>query len=291
MLVTLNDAVKTYVTSNGAVAAFNVFGYEDAAAVIHAAEELHLPVILATNRAALDHMPVALIGGMLTKLAEQASVPVCVHLDHGKDLEAVIRAIHAGYTSVMYDGSQLPLEDNISRTRDIVRFARAGGIPVEAEIGSVGYSDPTLKVKAFMTDPEEARIFVEATEVDALAVAVGSLHRMERQNADIRFDLLQEIERQVKTPLVIHGSTGIRDDDLARLAATRVAKVNIGTALRMVFGRTLREEVEQQPDEFDRIRLFSKPMERVKEEAKQKMRLLNPSAVQKQITEGCVDNG
>ncbi len=276
MLVNLNEITKRFVNLPGAVAAFNVFGYEDAISVVQAAEQLNEPVILATNKIALEHMPVELLGSMLCKIAEKASVPVCVHLDHGKDLHTAIKAILSGYTSVMYDGSQLSLEDNIRTTKEIVKFAHAIGIPVEAEIGSVGYSDPSLNMKAFYTEPEEAKIFAEETEVDALAVAVGSLHRMEQQSAVIQFDRLEKIQSRVRTPLVIHGSTGITDRDLTRLASYNVVKINIGTAIRMAFGQALRAEMNRRPEEFDRIKLFQAPMLNVQEEVKRKMRLLHP---------------
>lgn len=276
MLVNLNVIMERFVNRAGAVAAFNVFGYEDAISVVQAAEEVQAPVILATNKIALEHMPVELLGPLLCSMGERASVPVCVHLDHGLDLQTIIKAILSGYTSVMYDGSQLSLDENIRTTKEVVKFAHAAGIPVEAEIGSVGYSDPAMNMKALLTDPEEARIFAEETEVDALAVAVGSLHRMQEQSAVIQFERLEQIQSALKTPLVIHGSTGITDADMTRLAAFNVTKVNVGTALRMAFGQALRQEMKDKPDEFDRIRLFQAPMLRVKEEAMKKMLLLLP---------------
>src|SRR5690625_13123 len=257
-----------------AVPAFNVFGYEDAKAVIDAAEELEAPVILATNKVAISHMPMPILGNMLSKLAENATVPVVVHLDHGSDYDTVVSALKSGYSSVMYDGSQLPLEENIQTTKEIVKVSHAFGIPVEAEIGSVGYTDPNMGMKATLTDPAEAEEFAERTGVDALAVAVGTLHRMEEQTANLRFDLIEEIEKLVHVPLVMHGSTGIPDDDLEKITQTKFGKVNIGTAIRMAFGNTLRTKMEEQPHEFDRIALFKDPMTMVKEVAMDKIKLL-----------------
>lgn len=274
MLVTLTEVIEGVAQKDCAVPAFNVFGYEDSAAVIRAAEELNAPVILATNKVAIEHMPIKQLGKLLCTMADDANVPVCVHLDHGKDYDTVAQAIICGYSSVMYDGSQLPLTENIGTTQEIVKLAHACGIPVEAEIGSVGYSDPNMMVKAFYTEPEEARMFAEETGVDALAVAVGSLHRMEQQAAIIQFDRLQAIQDLVDTPLVIHGSTGITDEDLTKLVTYNVVKVNIGTALRMAFGHTLREEMNQHPHQFDRISLFKRPMKEVQEEAMRKMKIL-----------------
>jgi len=275
MLVKLNEILHHTMTRDYAVPAFNIFGFEDAKAVIDAAEELHSPVILATNKVAITHMPIEILGKMLTQLAERANVPVVVHLDHGNDYETVAQAIKAGYSSVMYDGSQLPFEDNINTTKEIVKMAHAFGIPVEAEIGSVGYSDPSLGIKATLTDPLEAKEFAERTGVDALAVAVGTLHRMEEQSAEIQFDLIEQIQKVVHVPLVMHGSTGIPDDDLKKIVKTNFGKVNIGTAIRMAFGNTLRYEMENNPNAYDRIDLFQASIQAVKQEAKKKIELLN----------------
>ena len=275
MIVTLNDVLKYTMEKSYAVPAFNVFGYEDAKAVIDAAEELKAPVILATNKVAISHMPMPILGNMLSKLAENATVPVVVHLDHGSDYDTVVSALKSGYSSVMYDGSQLPLEENIQTTKEIVKVSHAFGIPVEAEIGSVGYTDPNMGMKATLTDPAEAEEFAKRTGVDALAVAVGTLHRMEEQTADLRFDLIEEIEKRINVPLVMHGSTGIPDEDLKKITKTNFGKVNIGTALRMAFGHTLRKEIIERYETFDRMELFKEPMKAVKEVAMEKIKLLN----------------
>lgn len=285
MLVTLNDVLKHTMTKDYAVPAFNVFGYEDSKAVIAAAEELNAPVILATNKVAIAEMPIAVLGKMLTQLAERATVPVVVHLDHGNDYDTVAQALKAGYSSVMYDGSQLPLEENIKTTQEIVKMAHAFGVPVEAEIGSVGYTDPSMGMKSTLTDVQEAKEFSERTGVDALAVAVGTLHRMEEQTADIQYGLIEEIESLVHVPLVMHGSTGIPDEDLQKIVKTNFGKVNIGTAIRMAFGKTLRQEVIENPATFDRVDLFKQPIQAVKEEAMKKMRLLNAHRYQEFISE------
>ncbi|MCT4618221.1 MAG: class II fructose-bisphosphate aldolase [Marinisporobacter sp.] len=274
MLANLNVVLEGVAKSDFAIPGFNVFGYEDAVAVVRAAEELNTPVILMTNKVAVSHMPIDLLAKILRSVAESAKVPVCVHLDHATDFETIAKAIKAGYTSVMFDGSQLPFEENIEKTREVVRLAHACNVTVEAEIGAVGYSDPALNVNARYTEPEEAKTFAEKTGVDALAVAIGTLHRMETQGAEIQYDRLDAIEKLTDTPLVIHGSTGIKDEDLRKIAKYSVAKVNIGTALRMVFGNTMREEMTNNPKEFDRINLFQKPMVEVEKEAKKKMELL-----------------
>jgi fructose-bisphosphate aldolase class II len=274
MLVDLRGLVNDAAEREYALPAFNVFGYEDAIAVVRAAEQLGAPVILGVNVPAIKHMPLAYLAPILLTVANKASVPVCVHLDHGQNLEGVKSAIEHGFSSVMFDGSQLPLADNIQRTKEIVAYAKLHGVSVEAEIGSVGYSDPSMKMKHELSDPDEVALFVQETGVDAVAVSVGTVHRMESQTATIQFDLLERIQAKVNTPLVIHGSTGLINEDLRRLSGYRVGKVNIGTALRMAFGQSMRAQMEQQPGAFDRIALFQPAMEEVKQTAIDKFKQL-----------------
>ncbi|MBC8585691.1 class II fructose-bisphosphate aldolase [Youxingia wuxianensis] len=272
MLVNLTDMFSQH--GNYAIAAFNVFGYEDAVSVIRAAEEVNEPVILMVNRDAARHMPLDILGPILTTLAKQAKVPVDVHLDHSVDLESIAKAVDAGFTSVMFDGSQLSFEENVDKTLKTIALARPKNISVEAEIGSVAYSDPSIQAKMIYTEPEEALRFYQATQVDCLAVSVGTVHRMVVQEAKLQFDRLEKLKNTVEVPLVIHGSTGVPDADLTKLSRYGARKINIGTCLRMAFGRTLRKCMEENPEEFDRIKLFQEPMKAVQQAAKQKIQLL-----------------
>lgn len=274
MLVNMVKMMKEAAVADKAVPGFNVYGYEDAKMVIEVAEALNAPAILMTNKDAVAHMDVKYQAALYGAMGEDTDIPVCVHLDHGKDYALCAKAICAGYTSVMYDGSGLPLEENIRQTQEVVRLAHACTVSVEAEIGCVGYNDPSIHAIAMYTDPAEAKQFEEETGVDALAVAVGTLHRMQVQDAKIQYDRLEQIQELTDVPLVIHGSTGLTDDDLSKLAATSVSKVNIGTALRMAFGHTLREEIMADSQGFDRIKCFKKPMEAIKEVIHQKYKRL-----------------
>lgn len=258
------------------IAAFNVYGYEDAKAVLSAAEELSVPVILMVNRDAAEHMPIRLIGPLLRRMAEDASIPACVHLDHAVSLDAIRCACENQFTSVMFDGSQLPVEENIEITRQVVALAHPLHISVEAEIGSVGYDEPSRTVKGILTEPEDARYFYDQTQVNCLAVSVGTVHRQTKQTAVIQYDRLLQIMQAVDVPLVIHGSSSVSDDDLTQLAQAGVRKINLGTCLRMAFGNTLRETIAN-TQEFDRIKLFGPSIEAARQSALKKMRLLNPS--------------
>lgn len=258
----------------GAAAAFNVFSYEDASMVVKAAEELNSPVFLMANRSAMKFMDEDMFFAITSVLAKKASVPVAVHLDHSVSYDDVIRAIDAGFTSVMFDGSSLPFDENAEITRAIVKYAKNRGVTVEAEIGHVSYSDSAEDTETIYTSPDDAKLFAEATGADAIAVSVGTVHRMVTQGAKIDFELLKRIKGTVDTPLVIHGSSGAADGDLKRLSECGARKINIGTALRLAFGNTLRSEIETRPEVFDRLELFKEPMRAVYEKAKEKILLL-----------------
>ncbi len=267
MLSSLKPFITEIAASRKAVPGFNIFGFEDAHAVIEAAEEVNAPVILMTNKDCVEHISVDVLAGLLRAMAEKAKVPVCIHLDHAKSEELAIEAIEAGYTSVMYDGSALSIEENIARTRRIVEFAKKYNVSVEGEIGSVAYSDRNFEIPTVYTDPEEASRFARETGVDLMAVSVGTLHRMQSQQAEIQYDRLDAIQAKTTIPLVIHGATGISDRDLSRMIGYNIVKFNIGTALRIEFGKALRKEVLANPEEYDRLKLFKEPMNAVRQMA------------------------
>jgi fructose-bisphosphate aldolase class II len=274
MLVNLATILSPAVDSGYSVACFNVFGWEDARAVIDAATQLGAPVILAATLDFRNFMPVDVIAVMLRSLAERAPVPVCVHLDHSYDVDEVLRAVDLGFTSVMFDGSQLPLEDNIAGTRRVAQYAHAAGCSVEAEIGSVPYAEGRAHIKAELTEVGDAIRLAGETGLDAMAVSVGNVHRLTAPSAIIDFARLAQICASVTVPLVIHGTSGIRDADIERLARTRVAKFNIGTVLRQAFGRGLRETLARHAERFDRLEIMRDVMPTIGCEAQRMIRLL-----------------
>ncbi|MFV0412979.1 MAG: class II fructose-bisphosphate aldolase, partial [Oscillospiraceae bacterium] len=197
-----------------------------------------------------------------------------VHLDHSTDFTLSQRAIVAGFSSVMFDGSQLAYSENVAGTRETLRAAHACGVSVEAEIGAVGYADGTEYTPAYTTPALAARFEADAGP-DCLAVAVGTVHRMTAQNAEINFALLDEIRAAIRTPVVIHGSTGVSDHDLQNLVRHGAKKINIGTQLRISFGNALRRAFEENPNEFDRLKLYPAGQQAVYAVAKEKMQLLD----------------
>lgn len=274
MLVNLASILAPAVDSGYSVACFNVFGWEDARAVVDAASQLEAPVILAANLDFRKSMPLEVIAVMLRSLAERAPVPVCVHLDHTYEVAEVLRAVDLGFSSVMFDGSQLPLEENIARTRRVAHYAHAAGCSVEAEIGSVPYAEGRTYIKSELTDVGDAVRLAGETDLDAMAVSVGNVHRMSTPNAVIDFERLAQIAAAVTVPLVIHGTSGIRQQDIARLVRTRIAKFNIGTVLRQAFGRALRQALGSNPERFDRLEIMDDVMPTVCGEAQRMIRLL-----------------
>ncbi|MBV7299900.1 class II fructose-bisphosphate aldolase [Enterovibrio paralichthyis] len=275
MLVNLNALLPDAAASSYSVPCFNVFGYEDALAVVTAAEETNRPVILACNKDVVDFYGVETAAAMFLNLAQNASVPVVLHLDHTYEEEIVFRALKAGFSSVMFDGSQLPLEDNIARTRAVVKVAHALGASVEGEIGSVPYEEGRDHIKSIYTEPEEAARFAEESGVDCVAVSVGNVHRLTAPTSTIDFARLDRIAGLVEVPLVIHGTSGIRDEDMMELKRTRVSKFNIGTCLRQALGNSLRENMQSEPNKFDRIYFMQKAIEAVKQEAIRNIKLLS----------------
>jgi fructose-bisphosphate aldolase class II len=274
----LADILPGANAEHSAVAAFNIFGLDEAVCVATAAEALRRPVILMTNKDVVRRIPVEVFGPALRAVAQSVSVPVVVHLDHTYTFETIYRAIRAGYTSVMFDGSQLPYEENVAGTQHVVEIAHACGVSVEGEIGSVAYNEAETTIRHELTDPETAARFCSYTGVDAVAVSVGTVHKLTDKSAAVDQELLHRIAAATPVPLVIHGSSGVPDDDLIAMARGPVAKFNIGTALRRAWGETLRMEFAAHPEEFDHLTLTKAPLEALRRTAREMIALLAADA-------------
>ena len=231
MLVNMRDLLQNAQKGNYAVGSFSVANMEMVLGVLKAAEELNAPVILQIAEVRLKQSPLELIGPLMVAAAKNAKTPVAVHFDHGKTKEKISLALELGFTSVMFDGSHLPLEENISQTLDIIKAAREYGAAVEAEIGCVGGSeDGSEDIAINCTKPEDAVRFAEETGVDALAIAIGNAHGNYKSTPKLRFDILEECARLVSAPLVLHGGTGISPEDFVKCSKTGIKKINIATA-------------------------------------------------------------
>jgi fructose-bisphosphate aldolase class II len=274
MLVNLTDLMKPALKGGYAVPCFNVFGYEDALAVVNAAQARNAGVILAVNLDMTLFMPLEHIIGMLKPLAQSATVPVCLHLDHNYDIPTVIKAIDAGFTSVMYDGSQLPIAENVAGVKQIVTHAKSKNVSVEAEVGSVPYATGRDHIKSELTNLSEALMMLEQAKPDVLAVSVGNVHRLENTFVDIDFARFNELQAALDVPLVIHGTSGVKTHDIQTLAKGNVCKFNIGTCLRQRFGHTLRKTLDDNPSLFDRLTIMKTIIPEVSDEADKMIRLL-----------------
>lgn len=233
------------------VGAFNVIQLEHAEALVAGAERSGSPVVLQVSQnAARYHGALAPIGLATLAVARAAAGPVVVHLDHATDEGLVDEAIDMGFTSVMFDASVLDYDENVARTADVVRRAHDAGVWVEAELGEVGGKDG-VHAPGVRTDPAEAAAFVAATGVDALAVAVGSSHAMTERTASLDFERIGELAAAVTVPLVLHGSSGVSDADIARAVASGLTKINIATHLNVTLTAALRTYLDAHPDVVD----------------------------------------
>ena len=253
-LATLKDVLQPALTGGYAVGGLVTLGWEDMRAYVNAAEAEGLPVILQAGPSCRANTPLPILGKMFRTLAETVSVPVVAHLDHGYTFEECQEALDSGFTSLMYDGSRKPLAQNIDETARIAEIAHAAGISCEGEIGFVGYSEGE---KSLGTDPEEAAIFARDSGVDAMAISVGNVHLQQNHEGGLDEVRIRAIEALTEVPLVIHGGSGVPLEQRQRLARTsKVCKFNIGTELRLGFGKSIRQILADDVDVFDRIQIL-----------------------------------
>ena len=261
-VATLSEVLSKAKENHYAVAGLVVLGWEDARCYAETAEELGLPIILQAGPGCRANTPLPILGKMFRHLAEQSSQPIVCHLDHGYSREECIEGMENGFTSVMFDGSKLSLNENIEKTHEIAELAHKNNISVEGEIGFVGYSEGAASKS---TDPLEAKEFADKSHCDAMAISAGNVHLQTDTSSSIDTDVIEKIQSLTSIPLVLHGSSGI-DHTLRRKLATstNVCKFNIGTELRKTFGDNLRKKMNQNPNIYDRIQLINLPLQELK---------------------------
>lgn len=275
-LVSLSAILKQAEAGGWAVGAFNCNNLELVQAIIQAAEAEQAPVVLQASQGAIKYAGLNYISGLALEAARTARVPVAVHLDHGTSFEQVVRCVRSGFSSVMIDGSHLPLAENIGLTRRVVDVARPVDVTVEGELGRIGGTEDDITVderEALFTDPDEAGHFVEATRVDALAVAIGTAHGLYHGTPLLDFDRLQRIRLRVRVPLVLHGSSGVPADAVREAVTLGVRKVNIDTDIRQAFTETIREVLAGAPGEIDPRKVLGPAREAAFEVIREKIRL------------------
>ncbi|MCT9077322.1 class II fructose-bisphosphate aldolase [Streptomyces fulvoviolaceus] len=262
-LATTGELVHRATAAHSAVAAFNIVTLEHVEAVIAGAESVNAPVVLQVSENAVRFrygrlLPLARAA---VTAAERAAVPVALHLDHVQSDDLLRQTADAGFGSVMYDASRLSYDENLAATRAAADWAHSQGLWIEAELGEVGgkNGEPPLDAHApgARTDPAEARAFVADSGVDALAVAIGSAHAMTTRTARLDHDLLKRLSAALDVPLVLHGSSGVPDDELAAAVAGGIAKVNVGTALNIAMTGAIREFLAAHPEAVDSRKYLS----------------------------------
>ena len=271
MLVNLNDVLKKAQKEHYGVGLFNTTDTDMLEAAISAAEELNAPIVIGTAEVLLPHGELKLIAPSVIAAAKRASVPVVVHYDHGLTFDRCMEALRLGFSSVMYDGSTYDYETNIKNTKEIVKIAHSFGASVEGEIGHVGSADANDNLLTDMyTTPEEAKSYIDATGVDALAIAIGTAHGVYKTKPMLNIERLREIRAAVDTPLVLHGGSGLSDDDFRNTVRDGIAKVNIFTDLCLAGNRAMKEGLEKN---MSYLNIRNLKVEYIKEAVKNKIRL------------------
>lgn len=263
-----------------AVGAFNCNNMEIVQAIIQAADEERAPVIVQASQGAIKYAGIEYIVAMTRTAASKASVPVALHLDHGTSFEQIMQCIRAGFSSVMFDGSKLPVEENISVTKQVLAASRPAGISVEAELGKIGGTEDDITVDerdAMFTDPREARDFVDNTGVGSLAVAIGTAHGAYKGKPELDFERLSEISSLLDIPIVLHGSSGVPDEDIKEAVSRGICKVNIDTNIRQAFTRKCRQVLEEKPEEIDPRKVLGPAREAAVEIIREKIRVFGSS--------------
>jgi fructose-bisphosphate aldolase class II len=263
--VNLTTLLKKANKNNYAVAGLVVLGWEDALAYTQAADETGIPIILQAGPSCREHTPVPILGKMFRYLADQTKTHICCHIDHGYSLKECKEGMDNGFTSVMFDGSKLPLSKNINASLSIVKLAKSYKVSVEGEVGIVGYHNGKISEG---TKVNEAKRFVDESGVDAIAISVGNTHLQTNKIAKIDIKKIIDLQNVINIPFVLHGSSGIANAMRRKIAkTTNVAKFNIGTELRLIFGNSLRANILQDKDVFDRLKILKPTIKEIKKVA------------------------
>lgn len=257
-----------------AIGNFNVHNMEYVQGVVEAAEETQSPVIIAITERPLKYYGIDYLINTVKAAEKNSSVPLCLHLDHGDNLDIVFKCIEAGFSSVMYDGSHLPIEENIANTKKVVEKAAKHGIYAEAELGKLqGIEDGKESNESALTNPDEAQRFVEETGVAVLAVAVGTAHGFYDGEPKLDFERLQAIRDKVDIPLVLHGGSGVPEASVKKAIDIGISKVNVGTELKVAFNQGIKGVWKENPDEIECTEIMGAAREGVKNKVIEKINL------------------
>ena len=261
---------------NQAIGEFNIHNLEYLQGVVSGGESMSTPVILGITERPLAYMGMEYVVECARVAARNHSIPVCLHLDHGHNLEVIFEAIKAGFSSVMFDGSSLPLEENIEKTLAVVEKAHRANISVEAELGKLkGLEDGMKSEENVFTDPEEAQYFVKSTGVDALAVAIGTAHGFYEGDPKIDLKRLAAINAKVDIPLVLHGGSGVSNESIRGAIKRGIKKINVGTDLKVVSSDAIKQVFAEEPEEIELINFMKPARKAIEEKVREKIKLFN----------------
>ena len=273
--VTTGEMLKKAQEGGYAIGAFNAENLEMVQAIIAAAEAENAPVMIQTTPGTLKYAGPECFAGIVSRMARDAKVPAALHLDHGNSYELAEKCAREGYTSLMIDGSKLPYEENIALTRRVV--AMACGLPVEAELGTVGGKEDGMEAKPQYTDPEEAADFVNRTGISSFAVAIGTAHWVYKGEPKLDLERLSAVREKVSIPLVLHGTSGVPEDQVRECIRRGICKVNYATDLRIAFTAGVKKAMAEQPDAFDPKKYLAEGRRAVQNRGQELIRLLGSS--------------
>lgn len=263
-----------------AVPAFNIHNMETIQAVVEGAYIERAPVIIQTTPGTLNHAGIEYIAANVKTAAELYDIPIALHLDHCTSYGMIVEAIKNGYTSVMIDGSKLPYDENVALVKEVVKVSHAAGVNVEGELGRIGGTEDGLTVnerETAFTVPEEARDFVAATGIDALAIAIGTAHGVYKGEPELDFERLAEIRNIVDLPLVLHGASGVPDESIRLAIKNGISKINIATELKIPLAEAIKNCFKNDPEENDPRKYLGAGKEALIKTVREKIRLCGAS--------------
>lgn len=273
-LVPMTDILKKAQSEGYAVGGFNINNLEALQAIMEAAEEERSPVIIQLSEGAIRYIGMEYATALVKEAGKKATVPVALHLDHGSSFESIVKCIRHGFSSVMIDGSKLPYDENVALVKKVVEAAKSVGLSVEAELGKIGGTEDDHTVKeAVMTNPDEAKDFADKTNVDALAVAIGTAHGVYKGKPELDFERLEAIEGKVDIPLVLHGASGVYDEDIQKAISLGICKINVNTAFQQAFSAKNREILVEDKEIYDPRKILGPAKDAMKEKVIEKIRL------------------
>lgn len=275
-LVSMNEFLPKAKANRFAVGQFNMNNLEFAQAIMQAAEELKSPFIYGVSEGALKYMGIEYTVALAEAAAKKSGLPIALHLDHGSSFEVAMKCIRAGFSSVMFDGSHHSFEDNIRLTKEVVKAARAMGVSVEGELGTIGGVEDDISVDeadASLAKPEEAIRFYEETGVDCLAIAVGTAHGMYAGEPNIRFDIIEEVAKAIPVPVVLHGGSGVPDEAIRKSIQAGVGKINVNTENQVACTEAIRQALNKDSKVYDPRKYLGPAREAMIDVVKSKIKL------------------